>query len=126
MITGAEMQRRALGVLTSLERRIRSGVATEAERSRYQAGLSHVLAYEWAQADRPAAELVPPPPVLPEAAQFVEWYERSRLRSPWRATDMETALLWWWCGRPGRGALPDEVLDQAEELLEWRGRRKAA
>lgn len=49
MITSSAMHRRACRVVSDLERRVKSGTATDADRKRYSAGVDHLLVFEWAQ-----------------------------------------------------------------------------
>jgi hypothetical protein len=99
MITSPEMYRRACRVVADLERRVKDGTATVAERERYQAGVDHVLIYGWAEDTTRAVEVIPasePEPLHPLVGQFCDWWARVRRTAKWREDTWRVGLLYWW------------------------------
>lgn len=124
MIADAEMYRKARGVLSGLEGKVRAGEATEAERERAAVIADHLLVWEWAHDGRPAVEVIPPEPAPIRPAmvlRFCDWYARTLPRhATWLA-----AVLLWWGDRPREsltGALWIEIRDELEDrdLPLWR------
>jgi hypothetical protein len=117
-ITDREMYRRAAGVVADLERRVKDGTASTAERARYRRGVDHMLIFDWATDRTPPVEAIPSePPRLdhPQVARFCDWWSSNRWRMPYVITGWRLGF-YHWLGDPGE--LSPKLWNAAEAAME--------